>query len=67
MFKQVLTLFFLVVLFFNGAMASDLYFMPKEQDKALRALINTIKNRYIIMERNNNTIELYNGSNRANK
>lgn len=44
MFKQVLTLFFLVVLFFNGAMASDLYFMPKEQDKALRALINTIKN-----------------------
>lgn len=43
MFKQVLTLFFLVVLFCNGAMASDLYFMPKEQDKALRALIKTIK------------------------
>lgn len=44
MFKKVLTLFFGVALFFNGAMAGDLYFMPTEQDRALKALIRTIQN-----------------------
>ena len=44
MFKKVLTLFFGIALFFNGAMAGDLYFMPTEQDRALKALIRTIQN-----------------------
>lgn len=44
MFKKVFTLFYLSVLCFSSLVANDLYFMPKEQDKALNALLHTIKN-----------------------
>lgn len=44
MFKKVFILFCINTLCLNILMASDLYFMPKEQKKALNALLHTIKN-----------------------
>lgn len=44
MLKKFLMLFFIMGLSLNPTLASDLYFMPKEQEKALNALLQTIKN-----------------------
>ncbi|TLD83536.1 DUF1669 domain-containing protein [Helicobacter sp. MIT 11-5569] len=44
MFKKVFTLFCLNTLCFSMLNASNLYFMPKEQKRALEALLHTIKN-----------------------
>lgn len=44
MFKQILTFFLLQGFFIGTIFANTLYFMPDEQDKALKELITTIKN-----------------------
>ncbi|MCI5969334.1 phospholipase D-like domain-containing protein [Helicobacter sp.] len=44
MFKKVFILFCFNILCLNHLLASDLYFMPKEQKRALDALLQTIKN-----------------------